>query len=145
MMSDYDNDGQMIFGDLVGLKLPDICRTAEESPRKNLTKETCPDRGSNPGPLRDRRACYRLTHSGGLITAHSPTLLSVFLRHRLFTYVTWRATHGVQYRLKIVVRVRVVAVDLDFTTLLTSQVISVAFYSESEKSDKCCPEALISS
>ena len=27
-------------------------------------------------------------------TAHSPTLLSLLLRHRLFTYVTWRATHG---------------------------------------------------
>ena len=47
-----DNDGQMIFGD-------------EEKPRKNLTQETCPDRGSNPGPLHDRCACCRLTHSGG--------------------------------------------------------------------------------
>ena len=34
--------------------------------RKNLTQETSPDRGSNSGPLRDRRACYRLLHSGGL-------------------------------------------------------------------------------
>ena len=25
--------------------------------------------------------------------AHSPTLLSLLLRHRLFTYVTWRALH----------------------------------------------------
>ena len=53
----------MIFGDPVGLKLPDICLTGDEKPRKNLTQETCPDRGSNPGPLRDRRACYRLLHS----------------------------------------------------------------------------------
>ena len=30
MMDDYD--GQMIFGDLVGLKLPDICLTGEEKP-----------------------------------------------------------------------------------------------------------------
>ena len=37
-----------------------------------------------------------------------------------------------------------VVVDLDFTTLLTSQVISVAFYSEWETSDKFCSEALIS-
>ena len=65
MMSDDDNDGQMIFGDLGGLKLPDISLTGEEKPRKYLTQETCPDRGSNPGPLRDRRACYRLPHSGG--------------------------------------------------------------------------------
>ena len=63
MMDDYD--GQMIFGDLVGLKLPDICLTGEEKPRKNLTQQTCPDRGSNPGPLRDKRACYHLLHSGG--------------------------------------------------------------------------------
>ena len=61
-----DNDGQMIFGDLGGLKLPDICLTSEEKPRKNLTQETCPDLGSNPSPLRDKRACYRLLHSGGL-------------------------------------------------------------------------------
>ena len=60
VMNDYD--GQMIFGDL---KLPDICLTGEEKPQKNLTQETCPDRGSNPGPLLDRHACYRLTHSGG--------------------------------------------------------------------------------
>ena len=63
MMDDYD--GQMIFGDLGGLKLPDICLTGEEKPRKNLTQETCPDWGSNSGPLRDRRACYHLAHSSG--------------------------------------------------------------------------------
>ena len=63
MMDDYD--GQMIFGDLEGLKLPDICLTGEENPRKNLNQEACPDRGSNPGTLRDKRACYHLFHSGG--------------------------------------------------------------------------------
>ena len=31
MIDDYD--GQMIFGDLVGLKLPDIRLTGEEKPR----------------------------------------------------------------------------------------------------------------
>ena len=41
MMDNYD--GQMIFGDLVGLKLPDIRLTGEEKPKK-LTQETCPDR-----------------------------------------------------------------------------------------------------
>ena len=46
MMDDYDV--QMIFEDLVGLKLPDISLTGEEKPRKNLTQETCHDRGSNP-------------------------------------------------------------------------------------------------
>ena len=62
MMS--DDDGQMISRDLGGLKLPDICLAGEEIPRKNLTQETCPDWGSNPGPLRDMRACYLLSHSG---------------------------------------------------------------------------------
>ena len=32
---------------------------------KNLTQETCPDWGSNPGPLCDRRTCH-LAHSSGL-------------------------------------------------------------------------------
>ena len=31
------------------------------TPKKNLTQESCPDRGLNPDPLRDRRACYRLS------------------------------------------------------------------------------------
>ena len=62
MMDDYD--GQMIFGDLVGLNLPDIRLTGEEKPRKNLTQATCPDRGLNPGPQRDKRVRYHLLHSG---------------------------------------------------------------------------------
>ena len=52
----------MIFGDRGGLKFPDLCLTGEDKPRKNLTQEICPDRGSNPGPLRDKRACYHLRH-----------------------------------------------------------------------------------
>ena len=36
-MSMDDNDGQMMFGDLVGLKLPDICLTGEEKPRKKTS------------------------------------------------------------------------------------------------------------
>ena len=51
--------------DLVGLKFLDICLKGEEKPRKTLTQETCPDRESNLGPLRDRRACYRLFDTGG--------------------------------------------------------------------------------
>ena len=42
-------------------------------------------------------------------------------------------------------KILVVVADLGFTTLLPSQVISVAFYSERGKSDKFCSEALISS
>ena len=33
-----DYDGQMIFGDLGGLKFPEIYLTGEEKPRKNLTQ-----------------------------------------------------------------------------------------------------------
>ena len=64
-----DLNGQLIFGDLVGLTFPDICLTGEEKPRKNFTQKTCPDRESNPGSLRDRRACYRLFHSGGRLVS----------------------------------------------------------------------------
>ena len=60
-------DGQMIFGEPWGLNLHDFCLTGEEKTRKNLAQETCPDRESNPGPLRDKRACYHLPHSGGQI------------------------------------------------------------------------------
>ena len=37
-----DNDGQMIFGDLVGLKLPDIRLTGEEKPRKTSPGKLVP-------------------------------------------------------------------------------------------------------
>ena len=44
-----DSDGQMIFGDLGGLKLPHICITGEENPEKphpgNLSRP-----GIEPGP-----------------------------------------------------------------------------------------------
>ena len=47
VMDDYD--GQMLFGDLVGLKFPDIRLTGEEKPRKphpgNLSRP-----GIEPGP-----------------------------------------------------------------------------------------------
>ena len=83
MMSDDDNDGQMIFGDLGGLKLPDICLTGEEKPRKNLTQETSPDLGSNPGPLRDRRAWCRLAHSGGHLMILTLLILHILQLWRL--------------------------------------------------------------
>ena len=37
----------------------------------------------------------RLENEQSYITAHSPTLLLLLLRHRLFTYVTWWAAHAV--------------------------------------------------
>ena len=82
MMDDYD--GQMICGDLVGLKLPDIRLTGEEKPRKNLTQEPFPDWGSNPGALRDKRACYRLFHI-----------------HNLQKYATVRLSKAFKLRLRV--------------------------------------------
>ena len=77
IMDDYD--GQMIFGDLGGLKLPDICLTGEEKKTENLTQEICPDRGSNPGPLRDMHVCYPLLHGGGPFCLISGPFLEYFL------------------------------------------------------------------
>ena len=63
IMDDYD--GQMIFGHLGGQSFLTLVLQMRKNPDENLTQETCPDRGSNLGPLRDSRACYRLPHSGG--------------------------------------------------------------------------------
>ena len=37
-----DDDGQMIFGDLGDLKLPDICLTGEENPEKTSPRKLVP-------------------------------------------------------------------------------------------------------
>ena len=60
MMDDYD--GQMIFGELVGLKLPDIRLTDEEKPHPgNLSRP-----GIKPGPTAWEACMLHLFHSGGL-------------------------------------------------------------------------------
>ena len=59
-----DNDGQMIFGDLGGLKLLIFVLQMRENPEKTSPMKLVPT-GIEPGPLRDRRACYHLSHSGG--------------------------------------------------------------------------------
>ena len=68
----------MIFGDFMGLKVPDIRLTGEENPEK-ITQESCPDRGSNPGPLCDSHACYRLLHSGGHTHTHTHTYTHTYI------------------------------------------------------------------
>ena len=45
-----DNDGQMIFGDLGGLKLPDICLTGEEKIPKKPHPRNLSRPGIEPGP-----------------------------------------------------------------------------------------------
>ena len=49
MMID-DNDSQMIFGDLGDLKLPDICPTGEDKPRKKPHPGNLSRPGIEPGP-----------------------------------------------------------------------------------------------
>ena len=41
MIIDDDYDGQMIFGDLGGLKFPDICLRDEEKPTGDRTRARC--------------------------------------------------------------------------------------------------------
>ena len=45
-----DYGDQMVFGDLVGLKFPDICLTGEEKPRKKLHPGNLSRPGIEPGP-----------------------------------------------------------------------------------------------
>ena len=42
MDDDDDDDGQLIFGDLGGLKLSDICLTGEENPEKISPRKLVP-------------------------------------------------------------------------------------------------------
>ena len=119
----YDYDGQMIFGDLVALKLPDIRLTVEEKPRKNLTQETCPDRGSNPGPLRDKRACYHLFHSGGhsAVLYRPPAWTGDWLYSNAFScvIVILNGNHQAMFSQSIFKRslVKCLLPDLQFTKL----------------------------
>ena len=62
-MSMNDNDGQIIFGDLGGLKLHDICLTGEEKPRKN------PPRKPVPTGDRTRARCVTGQHAAAWPTA----------------------------------------------------------------------------
>ena len=84
MMIDV-NDGEMIFRDLGGPRASRHLSYRWGKPRKNLTQKTCPDRGSNPGPLREWRAWYHLAHSGG------HTHINVLYPH----YRPWRSTVNV--------------------------------------------------
>ena len=45
-----DNDDQMIFGDLEGLKLPDICLTGKKKTRKKPYPGNFSRPGIEPGP-----------------------------------------------------------------------------------------------
>ena len=62
-MSDDDNDGQMIFGDLGGLKLPDICLEGEENHEKTSPRKLVPTGD------RTRVRCVTGAHATTLPTA----------------------------------------------------------------------------
>ena len=63
MMSDDDNDGQMIFGDLGGLKRPGICLTGEKNPEKTSPRKHVPTGD------RTRARCVTGTHAAAWRTA----------------------------------------------------------------------------
>ena len=63
MMIEDDNDGQMIFGDIGGLKLPDICLTGEENPEKTSPRKLVPTGD------RTRARCVTGAHAAAWPTA----------------------------------------------------------------------------
>ena len=63
VMSDDDNDGQMIFGDLGGLKRPDICLTGEKTPQKISPRKPVPTGD------RTRARCVTSVHAAAWPTA----------------------------------------------------------------------------
>ena len=67
-MTDDDNDGQMIFGDFGGLKLPDICLTGEEKPEKTSPRKRVPTGN------RTRARCVTGAHATAWPTAVDGTL-----------------------------------------------------------------------
>ena len=58
----------MIFGDLVGLKLPDICLTGEENPDKTLPRKPVPTGD------RTRARCVTSAHATTCSTAVDQSL-----------------------------------------------------------------------
>ena len=61
-----DNGGQMIFGDLGGLKLPDICLTGEEKPDKTSPRKLVPTGD------RTRARCVTGAHAAACPTTVDP-------------------------------------------------------------------------
>ena len=74
MMDDYD--GQMIFGDLMGLSFLTFVLQVRKNPEKTSPRKLT--RGSNPGPLCDKRSCYHLFHTNISVTYNT---VSKFLRN----------------------------------------------------------------
>ena len=138
MMMD-DKDGQMIFGDLGGLKLPDICLTGEEKPEKTSPRKLIPTGN------RTQARCVTSAHATTCSTA-----VDLFYSVSGISYLFWLNKY-------IIILIIILFIGKKNNTLsvcticycwvlrrfLTSQVISVASDIEREKSDKFCWEALI--
>ena len=69
MIDGDDNDGQMIFGDLGGLKLPDICHAGEKTPEKTSPMILVPTGD------RTRARCVTGAHATAWPTAVDNTFL----------------------------------------------------------------------
>ena len=90
--------------------------------------------------------CYILWSDNrcGLAVTSLPLTQRARVRSQVGSIFCLRFFPGFSLNRKTNVRKFWPVADLGFMTLLTSQVISVAFYSEREKFDKFCSEALIS-
>ena len=73
-----DYDGQMILGDLGGLKFPDICLTGEEKPRKTSPRKLVPTGD------RTRARCVTSTHATTWYTVVD-TITSLKLKLRMYS------------------------------------------------------------
>ena len=76
-----DYDGQMIFGDLLDLKLIDICLIGEEKLRTNFNQETCSDRGSNPTGTHLPNSHSTLSNKTGISSTMNVVFLAIFSLH----------------------------------------------------------------
>ena len=76
-----DYDGQMIFGDLVGLKLPDIRLTGEEKPRKTSPRKPVPTGN------RTRTRCVASAHA---TTCSTALILRIYYRYIEHVKYFWK-------------------------------------------------------
>ena len=72
MNSIDDYDGQMLFGDLVGVKLPDFCIIGDEKPRKTSHRNLVPT------GIRTGTRCVTGAHATSCSTAVDFTVVLIF-------------------------------------------------------------------
>ena len=99
-----------------------------------------PTRDRTPDLLNQRQTCYHLSQCG-----ERTIIVGLWIARMHHHRSKWNETKWIDEYGEMVEWVVVGLLVLDFTTLLISQVISVTYYSEHEKSDKFCSESLISS